>query len=628
MAAFKKSFLVLAAVVLALAGASGTAYAQAHPTGGLITCFSTSAPPLVRAEGLTELEGDIVLSCTAASTLNFGSNVVTNFNVTLNTNVTSRNIGGGFRDAVLVVNENTTTAGSPFTTSVTNANNIPAPQFGAAVGNNGLAWNGVNLPVPGFGKAAGVCLGSGGDPNTSSPTTNPCVTQVRITNIRANVAALGIPSGDATFPSTQVVAFLSVTGPTNLSVSNNVLNIGIPLLGLTLRFRGQQQFDADPNDPTTRIPLIAQQCLTQCINSDGTFNDNCLADHTSGNGPANIQGNAVFTVRLSEGFATAFKTLGVPTDFPGNTQVEDGFCTGGPCSSNGRTDGANGGGADDGTRFILKFFNVPAGVRVFTPLKIVGSGRLKITKLAGTDANGAGGSLGTATKEVSIVNGFGFAVYLVEDDNPFAPESVVIPVVAGFTANTPNDRPAIGTMSMSVNFAALSTVGTASDTAWIPRFVENNSPRSVFGVSRCITNLLFPFVTNNAGFDTGFAISNTSADDKGTVNQAGTCTLFYFGSTTGGGAAPSPQTSVVVAAGKQIVWTLSGGNAAANVTGTPGFQGYLFAQCQFQYAHGFAFITDGFGGVPAIAEGYLALVVPWNGVANTRAAGNGETLGH
>ena len=44
----------------------------------------------------------------------------------------------------------------------------------------------------------------------------------------------------------------------------------------------------------------------------------------------------------------------------------------------------------------------------------------------------------------------------------------------------------------------------------------------------------------------------------------------------------------------------------SNVTG--GFNGYMIAQCRFQYAHGMAFITD--LGARNLAMGYLALVIP------------------
>ena len=58
------------------------------------------------------------------------------------------------------------------------------------------------------------------------------------------------------------------------------------------------------------------------------------------------------------------------------------------------------------------------------------------------------------------------------------------------------------------------------------------------------------------------------------------------------------------------MFTISGGNPAQSIDGAPEFQGYVIAVCEFQYAHGFAFITDGFGGVRSLAQGYLALVIP------------------
>ena len=37
----------------------------------------------------------------------------------------------------------------------------------------------------------------------------------------------------------------------------------------------------------------------------------------------------------------------------------------------------------------------------------------------------------------------------------------------------------------------------------------------------------------------------------------------------------------------------------------------MIAQCRFQYAHGFAFVTDGFGGPGrGLSQGYLALIIP------------------
>jgi hypothetical protein len=124
------------------------------------------------------------------------------------------------------------------------------------------------------------------------------------------------------------------------------------------------------------------------------------------------------------------------------------------------------------------------------------------------------------------------------------------------------------------------------------------------------TTLLFPFVSAQAGFDTGIAISNTSRDTVGTAPQAGTCTLNYFGNVTGGGGPPPPQTTnAPVPAGEQLLFTLStGGNFG--IAGRPGFQGYIIATCNFQYAHGYALITDGPIGQARIGSSYLALIIP------------------
>lgn len=652
MAAFKKSFLVLAVALLALAGASGTAFAQ-HPSIGLITCTSLAAPTLVRAEGIAEIQGDIVLQCTNTGvTFSDGEivdnsglppDVTTNFNVTLNAPVTNRAgstsgpwtpTGGSVtpapsasstRDAVLVVNEDL--SASPVSTSTPHAagnssgfaypGNAQIPQLAQAVGTIGLTWNGVNVPAPGV-------------LNTSNGIRNPLITTIRLTNIRANVCSFGIPTGQSAFPTTQVTAFVSATGTTNLTVTNNILVVGTPLIGLVSSIRGAG-FNINPPS----LPIIEQQCTLLLLNSDGTIPSALTAafalvkssDVSGGVLPAIYDET---TVRLSEGFATAFKTLGAPTVFPGLTQVEDGFTIPG--------DGTNNGGATQSTRFILRWYNVPTGVRIFTPLTVTGTSSniggsahvLTLQKLTGTDANGAGPTVFHTSIETTVTNGFAFAVYEVVDDNPFVIENAIIPVAYGFVPNTPNNSPGLGTLQMSVAFAPLSTVTTASAADPIPRFCDTGVPTSVFGVTRCITNLLFPFVTNQAGFDTGFSIANTSADDKGTINQAGPCTLYYFGSTQGGGANPPNQTTTSVAAGSVLTFTLSGGNSAANIAGAPGFQGYLMALCQFQFAHGFAFITNGFGGVPTLAEGYLGLVVPWDGNPGDRSAGGGlgETLGH
>jgi len=143
---------------------------------------------------------------------------------------------------------------------------------------------------------------------------------------------------------------------------------------------------------------------------------------------------------------------------------------------------------------------------------------------------------------------------------------------------------------------------TTPTSAEVPRFNHPyiNSPADTFlTVNKCTTNLLFTFLTNKSGFDSGMAIPNTSADPYGTAPQAGPITIYFYGAD-----ACSPLTTPSVAAGETYAASLS--------TICPGFQGYAIAIAQFQYGHGYAFLTGKYnaGSVYDVAEGYVAIVIP------------------
>jgi RHS repeat-associated protein len=155
----------------------------------------------------------------------------------------------------------------------------------------------------------------------------------------------------------------------------------------------------------------------------------------------------------------------------------------------------------------------------------------------------------------------------------------------------------------------------AANTRLIPRFVNVPASAKAYNLNVGLTNLLFPFVTNQAGFDTGLAISNTSQDPFGTRSQTGACRINFYGQTTGGGAAPQPIQG-------SPLYALS--SSGSGPRATSGFQGYIIAQCDFQYAHGFAFISD--LGARRLAEGYLALVLD-DGVSGSSAS-SAEQVGN
>lgn len=111
------------------------------------------------------------------------------------------------------------------------------------------------------------------------------------------------------------------------------------------------------------------------------------------------------------------------------------------------------------------------------------------------------------------------------------------------------------------------------------------------------SDLLFTFPTNQAGFDTGFTISNTGADPFGTAGSAGSCVITFYANGVG--------TPVVIpgtiAPGATATFSLSIIN--------PGFQGYAVAHCEnMAFAHGVAVVSD--LGARNLAVSYPALVLP------------------
>jgi sugar lactone lactonase YvrE len=109
------------------------------------------------------------------------------------------------------------------------------------------------------------------------------------------------------------------------------------------------------------------------------------------------------------------------------------------------------------------------------------------------------------------------------------------------------------------------------------------------------STILFSDVTSQFGADTKIDISNTSLDQLGTTAGSGTCLISYYGAN-----APAAQTSASIAAGSQLSFSLAHGNAA-DITGTPGFRGYLIASCNFPLARG----TAEFKPAPIVLPAYL-----------------------
>lgn len=654
MADFRKWFLAFAVVALVMS-LSTPASAQVG-TPALQCTANAGVPPIVRAEGLAELVGDVTLNCTGGVPTPAGATVQSaNIQIFLNTNITSRLVSSPYSEALLLVDEphsqaNPSTPLTPcipastFTSCPIVSTGNPAQTYDGSAGRpnvfqgqqqgaNSIVWLGVPLDPPGT-----------------------AFTRVfRITNIRANANQLGVSS---TLVPTQILEYISVTGSTSLSINNPQQTVAFIQPGLSTAISG------------------ATFNFLQCYNANGNIaKDNTKALEAGG------QNGQQITLKFTEGFATSFKvknyaeqnafssgfaSLTAPPTLPGDmnqnvpgaifNDSETGFLNNGaagdpspnPPNLSGSgvsvpgtpafpsTNGLSLAGlASQGTRLIGQFNNVGSSVQLFAPTVVYlynasNAGQVTgVAVLVATDANGNGSYSPISSNNashvapVSVVNGTGAVVYEVLYSNPTIVETLTVPVAIAYVSNTANNLPATGvTATATMSFAPLSTVTTADSSAPIPRFAPSGPARNAFLVNSCSCNVLFPFVTNQAGFDTGIAIANTTQDPYGTVAQQGTVTLNYYGGTTGGGAAPAAQTTnAPVPAGTELVFTLSnGGNLG--IAATPGFQGYIIAQAKFQYCHAFAFISD--LGSQKLAEGYLGIILDSDGLPRTGQIGENK----
>jgi hypothetical protein len=562
---------------------------------------NAGVPPIVRAEGLSELVGDLVIVCTGGTA---GEVRMTNLQVFLNTNVTSRIVSSGDEtEALLIIDENLPSGSSGTATT-------PAIIRGRKVANaeNAIVWAGVPIVV------------SGSGPRT-----------LRITNLRANASGLGASS---TLIPTQVVAFISASPSQSLAIDNPQQVVAYVQRGVIADLRACNGTSSAGND------LNLYSCVGQ--NNSGTRD---LINGTNG--------NMQFAVRFQEGFPSSFKpqvqnspVSQIPST-PGTVyHSESGFVL------NSVAQPYIVGGASSGTRLTARFNNIPANVRLFVTtgpsfgttagvqavLVQTTPGNQIPVPAPGVPAAPPGdrtlfcpNSVGDRSGfEIPVTNGTATAVWEILEASPSANDTVTFGVAVAYSNELNAGRPVTGQTTATLGFAPAYPTGTAttaSPTLPVPRFVENTTPTDSFRIDACTTTLLFPYVASVAGFDTGLAISNTSRDPFADPNlrvQSGGCMLHFYGTDTNGVRPPSQRTNRAVEAGETIAMVLSTGGSLGLV-GVPNFHGYVMAQCDFQFAHGFAFLTDGPIGAARVAEGYLALVL--DGGANLRASSVGENRG-
>jgi hypothetical protein len=446
----------------------------------------------------------------------------------------------------------------------------------------------------------------------------------RITNIRSN--ANQITAGGAT-PGA-VTASLSINSSTSLAITNSTLTTGFVQQGLSATSTILRN--------TANTGTSSGASLAQCSSASVTST-------TSSSG-------ALGVIQFAENFDTAFKIREAATvqNIPGNIyNSESGFVTPITSTVTGTTINEEAGLADYGTRLKATFSNVPSGVSLyvttrdvtndFNPSNATGytsaqavlvlsetapdsftSPTYTTPTASQTATYGLISSIPLSPVAINPATNSGLAVWEIINTNPNQIDTVDFGLYASYTANAAANSPAPGSFTVTLSFAPTpsggaftSTTGSAaSSSLTIPRFSDSlDITKTVATINLCTTPMLFPYVINVNGFDTGIAIANTTTDPFGTAAQAGTCSLYFYGSTA---PTTNPVVTPIVATGTDYTSLAS--------TLAPGFAGYMIANCNFQFAHGFAFISD--VGARNLAMGYLALIFTSTSRSATEALNN------
>jgi hypothetical protein len=575
MTGFSKRLLVFAVGALAFAGASYgqniTSCAGGQSTGGTALGAVQPGALNLRHEATTELVGDFLFNCTNTGGPS-STGTITSF---LSAAVTSKLL-------------TTNTSGNPAYTEATLficTGNVPCnntngtPYSGVVTTPTQLLFSNISLPAGSFsGRIYNVRINANSVTVAATLTT---ATEFILTSANGTSASTGLPS---------TVGYIF-----------NSLN---PLA-----------FGTNPNGPNTPTITAYTTCVGNPLPTIG--NINVVGATPPGLFPPT---NYSFLAGVSQTFGGAFKVGTGPS----------------PGGEGGSYLGPGGAGtATFGTRIQLVFGNVSTGMTIYVPtsvtfgpltLTLTSSATGAFTAVAPTTVTGqpvagtiaasfAGGGSYASSAPLTVASGSATAVYEVTATNPQVIEAAFIPAWVTFAPNafsTPQ-----GPITLQESYAPTATAGAATT---IPNFAPVTGTSPTTTVATCATNLLFPFVTNVSGFDTGLVLSNTSMDPFGTSPTPGSCSLNFYGT-----GAPSPATGVAAPnpTGGGVPYTQPAGSDNAFLLSgvAPGFTGYVIAVCNYQYGYGYAFIESGLGTNAGVAEGYIAVNL------NPRPVGGNAIIG-
>lgn len=509
------------ALVAGFIGMSVPAAAQTPP----FTCLSSAGvAPIVRATGLTEPVGDFFLTCTGGTPTPAGLPVPqVDFTLILNTNLTSKitaaTASGTFSEALLLVDEpnsqsNPTRAflncgqtgapdngvSGPDVCGIISTGN-PTQSYDGSTNTNGtVACDGVSGTIPlapnsyGCGRP-NAYQGRMGTPSSASvlnavtflgvpldPPGPGATRYIRITNIRANAASIGL----STPVPNQVLANISTVGDTSLAISNPQQTVGYVVAGLS------NTGCTAPAASTVRVcEGFASSFKTKNVSfwvgdhsplaGNASYSPTSYTYNGNTNYPVDDAQNVPGVFYNTESF---FEWQNTTTNGPPTTNPPPGFGAAVTVANNGSPLGSGGyalvatdingdGISTAGTRVALRFTNVPAGATIQVPTTIdlnritcasscIASGVMTLTT---ADSAGGGIYSRAATTTLGANN---VAVYEVLFADPYSIEYGDIP----YTLTHGGSHPNVQVTASLAPFYSSSSAGQASATGFLPRFVD------------------------------------------------------------------------------------------------------------------------------------------------------------
>ncbi|MEZ5356487.1 MAG: hypothetical protein R2762_27960 [Bryobacteraceae bacterium] len=425
--------------------------------------------PPVRSTGITEKAGDILVICNGGIPTPAGNPVPTvDLTVSLApaVNITARTWLGNASEALLLVDEPQPAhqVACPAASTCALHGVAGGIQYGvpSSPGNGGQHVRNVyqaNAPSGSSITIAGVPF----DP--PGPT---AVRFLRIANLFFNAAQLNVPAGSGV----PVVATLSSTGGVNLNIQtffpltvaaaipplDTALldGAGVPSSLITLSNRSGN------NVPLANSPFAA-----------------AAPDGVTFHARAQERFPAVLRVRNGNNWPSpdSEPPLMPQSDTGALYSSETGFYNPSfPLLGGLRTAGL----ASRGTRLVVRFSGVPSGVKLYVPVRTVGSAGKPSMRLVLSPPNGNTGSLFLPAPAASPVGGgivplIGcpttcYAVYEVTTADSTAIESADVPVYLAYRPNSP-----LGTISFDVSLGSTSGQATAVGQG-LPRFAPSPGP--------------------------------------------------------------------------------------------------------------------------------------------------------